>query len=126
MTRLLLDTGVLLDWAVEPKLLRDEARIAIADGRAQVFVSAASAWEIAIKRSLGKLKAPADLASLVKANRFTELPVKLRHAESAGNLPMRHGDPIDRLLIAQAKAENLTLVTRDEALRGYGAPTLAA
>ncbi len=126
MTRLLLDTCVLLDWAVDPKLLRDDARIAIADGRSQVFVSAATGWEIAIKRTLGKLRSPADVTSLLKANRFLELAVSMAHAEATGNLPMHHRDPFDRLLIAQAKAENLTFVTRDQAIRRYDVATLAA
>lgn len=126
MTRYLLDTCVLIDWAVDPKRLRDEGRIAIADGRSHVFVSAASAWEMAIKAMLGKLKAPADLSSLLQANRFVELSITLQHAVLTGELPMHHKDPFDRLLIAQARSESLTIITRDDTIGRYDVPTLAA
>lgn len=126
MTGFLLDTCVLIDWAIDPRRLQNEARITIADARSHVFVSAATAWEISIKRSLGKLKAPGDVTALLKADRFLELAVSVRHAELTGILPMHHKDPFDRLLIAQAQAEKLTLITRDETMRSYDVPMLAA
>lgn len=126
MSRLLLDTCVLIDWAVDPKRLREEARIAIADGRAHVFVSAASAWEISLQRWLGKLRAPNDLSALLKANRFLELAITVPHTELAAELPWRHKDSFDRLLIAQAQAEQLTIVTRDEVFGRYEVPVMSA
>lgn len=126
MMRFLLDTCVLIDWAVDPKRLRDEARIAIAEGRSQVLVGAATAWEIAIKTSLGRLKAPRELVPLLHANRFLELAITVRHAELTAALPMYHEDPFDRLLIAQTGAEGLTLVTRDQTIQRYDVLTLAA
>ena len=126
MTRFLLDTCVLIDWAIDPRRLRNQARIAIANGRSQVFVSAATAWEIAIKTSLGKLHAPRELTPLLSANRFLELAITLRHTELLAELPPHHKDPFDRLLIAQAIAEGLTLITRDDVIQQYNALTLAA
>jgi PIN domain nuclease of toxin-antitoxin system len=126
--RLLLDTHALLWWLGEPERLRPEAREAIAAPRALVYVSAASAWEIAIKLGLGKLVVPPDvrtwLPDALAATRFTPLPVTIEHALGVEQLPSHHADPFDRLLIAQALAEQLTLVTRDPSFRPYGAPLL--
>src|SRR5690349_7447011 len=113
MTNLLLDTCSLIQWANDPKQLKDEARIAIANGRSRVFVSAATAWEIAIKVKIGKLEKLPSIQGLLKANRFIELPVLISHTEETAMLPMIHRDPFDRLLIAQAGCNSLTLVTSD-------------
>ena len=122
---LLLDTHVLLWWlADEP--LSDDARAAISDGRTAVRVSAASAWEIAIKKALGKLQAPDDLPEQLERHRFQPLPITVQHGLAVADLPLLHGDPFDRMLAAQARLESLTLVTRDERLAAYGVPTLAA
>src|SRR5690349_10692949 len=102
MTRLLLDTCTLIHWATNPKLLKDEARIAVANGRAFVFVSAVTAWEIAIKTRLGKLGETPPIAELLRDNRFTELAITVAHAEETRELPLIHHDPFDRLLVAQA------------------------
>lgn len=126
MSGLLLDTCTLIHWATNPKLLRDEARIAIANGRSIVFVSAATAWEIAIKTKLGKLEETPPLAKLLKDNRFTEFAITIAHAEATRELPLIHRDPFDRLLIAQARSESLTLVTGDTEILKYDVPTLAA
>jgi PIN domain nuclease of toxin-antitoxin system len=91
-----------------------------------VFVSAASVWEIAIKRSLGRLEAPDNLGEEVRKAGFIELPVTIRHGELAARLPPHHGDPFDRMLVAQAQAEGLVLVTRDRVLGQYAVPTLTA
>ena len=124
--RLLLDTHALLWWLDEPELLQEEARLAIANGRNGVFVSAVSFLEIAIKEALGKLDAPPDLAGCLEACRFAELPLTVAHAGALRSLPPVHRDPFDRALIAQAKAEGLTLVTRDATIRRYDVPLLAA
>jgi PIN domain nuclease of toxin-antitoxin system len=126
VSRYLLDTHALILWALAPSHLDQEARIAIADGRADVVVSAASAWEIAIKRRTGKLDAPSDLRSLLVANRFQSLPITFEHAEATQLLPFHHKVPFDRLLIAQAQVERLVLITRDAEIRRYDVQTLAA
>ena len=84
-------------------------------------MSAASAWEVAIKIALGKLRIPGPFAAAVEASRFGELAITFRHAALAGALPAHHSDPFDRMLVAQAMSENLTLVTHDRAFSPYGA-----
>jgi PIN domain nuclease of toxin-antitoxin system len=121
--RLLLDTHALLWWLADNRKLGRRAREAIADPRATVWVSAASAWEIAIKVALGRLELPEApevcLPREIEQNHFTPLPVTLEHALAVASLPAHHADPFDRLLIAQAQIENLTLVTADEAFAPY-------
>jgi PIN domain nuclease of toxin-antitoxin system len=126
MQRLLLDTHVFLWWLADSAELSDSARKAIADERNEVFVSAASGWEISIKRATGKLKAPDNLDALVEESGFTPLPITFFHGEQAGALPVHHKDPFDRMLIAQAQAEGLLIVTRDPWIPRYGIKTLAA
>ena len=105
MQRLLLDTHVLL-WALEDSPeLGEKARRAVIDPRNEVFVSAINVWEITIKRSLGKLRGLDNLTTTVEDTGFTQLPITLFHAEQAGNLPMHHRNPFDRMLVAQAQAE---------------------
>ena len=126
MQRLLLDTHTLL-WAIEDNPgLNADARSAIVDPLNDVFVSAASVWEIAIKRSLGRLEAPDNLGEEVSKAGFIELAVTIRHGELAARLPPHHGDPFDRMLVAQAQAEGLVLVTRDRVLAQYAVNTLTA
>ena len=126
MMRLLLDTHALL-WALaEPTKLSGQAFDAVADERNDVFVSAVSAWEIAIKRALGKLLAPDDLETGIASQGFSPLHITFHHAEVAGALPRHHANPFDRMLVAQAQAEGLTLVTRDAHIPLYGVRTLAA
>ena len=126
MPRLLLDTHVLL-WALEDsRALSVDARQSIADTRNEVFVSAVSIWEMAIKRSLGKLRAPDNLADTVQEAGFAALPITLAHAEQAGMLPPHHRDPFDRMLVAQALAEGLVLVTDDALIPKYGVRTMLA
>jgi PIN domain nuclease of toxin-antitoxin system len=123
--KLLLDTHVLLWWLDDDARLDTSAAdaIAVAD---IVVVSAASAWEIAIKQAIGKLSGPGDLTAELATNGFTELPVTVAHALAAGVLPAHHSDPFDRMLVAQARLEGLTLVTRDERLADYGIAHLRA
>ena len=126
MPRLLLDTHVLL-WALEDsQALSADARRSITDTRNEVFVSAASIWEMAIKRSLGKLRAPDNLADTVQEAGFAALPITLAHAEQAGMLPPHHRDPFDRMLVAQALEEGLVLVTDDAHIPKYGVRTMPA
>jgi PIN domain nuclease of toxin-antitoxin system len=124
--RLLLDTHTVLWSLSSPAQLTADARAAIEDGRNEVLVSAASAWEIAIKRALGRLKAPDDLTSAMEAAVFAALPITIPHALAAGALPPHHRDPFDRMLIAQARLEDLTIVTRDPRFARYGVPTVPA
>jgi len=123
--RLLLDTRALLWWLADEGL-EAEARDAIADPAHSVFVSAVSAWEISIKKALGKLAAPADLEHQVHMSGFLPLPVSIAHGMAAGQLLRHHDDPFDRMLIAQAQAESLTIVTRDKRFSDNGVALLAA
>jgi PIN domain nuclease of toxin-antitoxin system len=123
---LLLDTHVLLWWFNEPEALTQQAVAAIADETNVVYVSAATIWEAGIKQSLGKLRGAEDLVARVREQRLDELPVELEHAAAAARLPAHHNDPFDRMLIAQAQAERLTLVTRDPRLQAYAVPLLPA
>ena len=123
--RLLLDTHALLWWLADEGLTTP-ARDAIADPGNVVMVSAASAWEISIKKALGKLAAPDDLEHQVLASGFLPLQISLAHGVAAGRLERYHEDPFDRMLIAQARAEGLTIVTRDKRFDEYGVPLLPA
>ena len=118
--RLLLDTHVLLWWLVDDRRLGTQARALISNADNSVYVSAASAWEISIKRALGKLKAPSSLDGSVEEAGFEKLPIGFQHAERAGSLPPLHSDPFDRMLIAQALLEDLLLVTADKSFARYG------
>ncbi len=122
--RLLLDTHALIWWD-EGTGLNKAAQKAIRDAD-QVFVSAASAWEIASKASLGRIDPRRSFAEAIEENGFEELPVLVRHATAVSSLPWHHRDPFDRLLIAQAQVDRLTIVTRDPAFAAYGTPTLPA
>jgi len=127
--KLLLDAHALI-WALfEPEHLAEAARREIVDPDNDVYVSAATAWEIAIKAGLGKLPAPPPdlqdwLPNRLTADRFVPLPVALEHALSVERLPSHHRDPFDRLLIAQASAEGMSIVTRDPAFGRYDVPLL--
>ncbi len=124
MSRLLLDTHTLLWWLSDVERLSEETHATIADPHNDVFVSAITGWEIAVKRAKGRLVAPDNLSVLVEEKGFTHLPLTFQHAEQAGRLPMHHRDPFDRFLIAQARAEGLILVTRDGHIRQYDVPIM--
>jgi PIN domain nuclease of toxin-antitoxin system len=124
-SRLLLDTHVFLWWRGEPSRLAPEARDSIATADL-VFVSVASAWEAAIKVALGRLDLPDTVEAGVLASGFEKLLITFSHAEHAAQLPPHHRDPFDRMLVAQARAEGLTLVTHDGLLEPYDVQILWA
>ena len=122
----LLDTHVLL-WALAADRRLTAGTVeALQDPANDVLVSAASAWEIAIKRSLGKLQAPDDLEEQLARSQIRPMAITVQHALVAGGLERHHVDPFDRMLIAQALVEGLTVVTRDVRFRAYGVPVLPA
>jgi PIN domain nuclease of toxin-antitoxin system len=119
--RLLLDTHTFL-WAADGRLDRNtRAAMEAADA---VSVSAATIWEIGIKRALGKLQAPEDVIEHSDESGFERLPITFEHAREAGRLPLLHGDPFDRILVAQARVEGLTLASADAAIKQYDVPVL--
>lgn len=122
--RLLLDTHIFLWWDRQLRRVPRTLRAAIEEPANEIFVSVASVWEIAIKRASGKLDFAAPIVDTVDALGFELLPITGAHAEHAGTLPRHHGDPFDRLIVAQAALEGLVLGTNDTALRHYEVPTL--
>ena len=123
--RLLLDTHALI-WALsEPRRIPKYATERLEDPDTVVYASAASTWEIAIKATLGKIEVDLDeLQREVRNTGFTELSISVEHALRLRELPAHHRDPFDRILVAQALEEGLTLVTHDSVLRRYPAPIL--
>jgi PIN domain nuclease of toxin-antitoxin system len=105
--------------AGEPHRIGAKAREAIGGGDNEILISAVVIWEVAIKRRLGKLDAPADLLARLERADVDLLPITARHADRVGSLPMHHQDPFDRLLVAQADTEGLTLASADDAMRRY-------
>ena len=120
---LLLDTNVFLWWDAASPDLAAACRAAIADPSNRIFVSAASVWEIGIKRRTGKLAFSGSAVDAVRKNGFLELPILGRDAELAAALDWKHADPFDRLLVAQAQLGSLTLATADKVIRGFGGVT---
>jgi PIN domain nuclease of toxin-antitoxin system len=121
---LLLDTHVLLWWLQDDPRLGPRTTQTIA-GSGAVAASAASVWEIGIKRATGRLKAPADIGAIIEAQGFQPLAITFAHATEAGALPPFHADPFDRMLVAQARTEGLVLVTADPKISRYDVPTMA-
>ncbi|HXP84379.1 MAG TPA: type II toxin-antitoxin system VapC family toxin [Bryobacteraceae bacterium] len=121
--RLLLDTNILLWWLTDDLRLSKADRTLITDAAA-VFVSPVSAWEIEIKKAIGKLSAPDDLDAAIRRSNLSPLDVTVAHAIAAGRLPRHHRDPFDRMLVAQAAMESLTLVTSDAILKAYQVPVI--
>jgi len=117
--KVLLDTHILLWWLADDEHLPGRAAATIADPDTEVVVSAASAWEIAIKQAAGRLDTPEDLLDAVAANDFGTLAITADHAMAAGRLPAHHADPFDRMLIAQAQIEGFTLVSVDRRFSEY-------
>lgn len=125
--RILLDTHVWLWWFAGDRKLGHEA-LALIKRAAEVRFSAASAWEISIKRTLGKLvmRDELDIALELERDGFSELPVSVAHAAALQTLPSLHRDPFDRMLVAQAQIEGLTVVTADDTIAKYGIPVVDA
>ncbi|GAA0310677.1 PIN domain-containing protein [Kineococcus aurantiacus] len=119
MTALLLDTRVLLWWLSGDERLPGRMRVAVADGENEVFVSAASAWEMSIEAALGELTVPDGLREELQQRGFSELPVTVDDGLAAGALPRHHDDPFDRVLIAQASRRGLRLLTLDRRFGDY-------
>ena len=122
----LLDTHVLLWWLDANPTLAERANSTIADGNNLVFVSAAVIWEIRIKQALGKLVIPSNFRQVLGRQPFEMLAITAEHAHAVGDLPAHHRDPFDRMLIAQAKVERLTMVTRDAIITEYKIPIIKA
>jgi PIN domain nuclease of toxin-antitoxin system len=120
---LLLDSNVLLWWLDASPRLSRPARTAIQQS-AMTFVSVVTVWEIGIKMSLGKLEFRGDMEQQLALNRFVALDITVPHAVAAANLPRHHRDPFDRMLVAQAALESLTLVTSDAVLKAYDVPMI--
>jgi len=122
--RVLVDSHIAVWWLDDPARLAPRAREVIVDPDNEVFLSAASVWELGLKIARGKLLMPADFVAVLRADGFSDLPVTVDHAEASLRLPRHHGDPFDRLLIGQAIEEGLVLVTRDAAIFDYEVPAL--
>ncbi|MEV1292535.1 type II toxin-antitoxin system VapC family toxin [Pseudonocardia sp. NPDC049635] len=124
--RLLLDSHVVLWWLAGDERLGTAATEAIADGGNDAVVSVATLWELAVKQSIGKLVIDGDLRDQFEVEGFDELPILGTHAAEVGVLPLHHRDPFDRMLVAQARVERLTLVTADLRLTAYDVDLLTA
>lgn len=122
--KLLLDTHAALWWLSDDERFSPEAARYLTDDTNQILLSAAVVWEVAIKRSLGKLQAPEDFAPTLLGAGAQGLAVTLDHAAGVEHLPWHHRDPFDRLLVAQASIERAAVVSRDELLRPYGVPLI--
>ena len=121
---LLIDTHILLWWLDDSSRLPPKAATAIADLGNLLFVSAAVIWEIRIKQVIGKLTIAPTFYRVIQQEGFETLPISADHAYAVGELPLIHRDPFDRLLIAQARIERLTIVTHDPVFKRYDVPLL--
>jgi PIN domain nuclease of toxin-antitoxin system len=118
--KLLLDTHILLWWLEDNPLLPESLRKLIRDPENTIFISAVALWEIWLKQSLGKLKLPPNFKELLELEEFENLPLTARQVAAVASLPWHHRDPFDRMLVAQAQVERLTLLSVDEDLPAYG------
>lgn len=126
MKRVLLDTHALLWWLNGSQQLGKNSIETISNQDNEIFVSAASIWEIAIKKKKGLLEAPGDFDSIITEEGFKHLPISSYHAEQAGELELHHKDPFDRMLVAQAQAEGLILMTNDNEIPKYSVKVINA
>jgi PIN domain nuclease of toxin-antitoxin system len=127
VTQVLLDTHALVWWLEEKEKLSSKARAVISDPETVVFVSAASAWELAIKTRIGKFNCPQlvrNLSRAIQAEDFVELPISIAEALRAGSLRGAHSDPFDRMLVAQAQSKDIPVVSVDKCFDDYGVPRL--
>ena len=118
--KLLLDTHLILWWVGDSPKLHADGRALIADAGNTIFISAVSLWEIRLKHSIGKLRLPADFDTKIRGEYFEDLSLTSAHTTRIATMPWHHRDPFDRMLIAQAQAESLTLLTADRHLAAYG------
>lgn len=123
--RFLLDTHILLWWLGDDQRLSVEVREIIGNPENFIFVSAATVWEMSIKKSLGKLSVPSDLLEKLKENNFEVLNITAVHGLKVEDLPHHHKDPFDRMLIAQTLVEGLTLISGDTKFKLYDVPLLS-
>jgi PIN domain nuclease of toxin-antitoxin system len=124
--KLLLDTNALIWTFADPTRFSTYVADTIQDESNEVYVSVVSAWEIGVKRAKGKLDLPGDMEAMVAEKKFTSLPLSMRHGLAVESLPPEHHDPFDRMLVAQAQMEGLTLVTSDRTMRRYPIAVLPA
>lgn len=124
--RLLLDTQVLIWSLLEPDRLHPTARDAIQDGANELFLSIVTPWEIAIKKSRGRLDPPDDLDAQLAAKHISLLPISLQHTRAVESLPHHHRDPFDRMLVAQAQTDGLTILTSDRKIAEYQVAVMRA
>lgn len=126
MSGYLLDTHVLLWWLTEPDRLPAQARTVIADTTNPIYVSAAAIWEMAIKKSIGRLEMPSNLLEVLEQERIGVLAVQAVHALRVADLPLHHQDPFDRMQVAQVELEAMTLITHDQQIQRYDVPVMKA
>ncbi len=127
--RVLIDSAALIWWFVDDPRLGDQAAAIIEDPGTEAFVSVASVWEIAVKRATGRIRevdGESEIPDWLIAGLMYDLPIKMSHALAAAALPRHHGDPFDRLIVAQARIEGMLLLTPDKALRQYDVPLIDA
>lgn len=124
--KILLDSHFLLWWLDDSAELGAVARKVIAEPENLVFFSAVSLWELRIKEGLGKVVLPPNLREVLALEQFESLSVNVRHTDELKDLPLHHRDPFDRMLIAQARVEGLTLLTRDKFIPHYEVEVLTA
>jgi PIN domain nuclease of toxin-antitoxin system len=122
--KILLDTHIFLWWNGHASLIVPPLRTAIAEPDNEIYVSAASVWEIGIKRAVGKLDFVGGTVAAIRGHGFQLLPITGEHAERAGALPRHHNDPFDLMLVAQAEVEGLVVGTQDPKVRTYGIAVL--
>jgi len=120
----LLDTHIILWWLTDPNQIAPKARKIISDRKQKIYLSSASFWEMAIKKSIGKLTLPNNILEILIQTGFELLPITTQEALSVADLPLLHMDPFDRMLIMQAKLNDLVFITRDEKLTDYPIITL--
>lgn len=120
----LLDTHILLWWLTDPKLIIPKASKIISDKENTIFFSSASLWEMAIKKSLGRLILPSNIAEILQTEGFQIMPIGHEEALGVSDLPQLHQDPFDRMLVIQAKLHNCILITRDKHIMDYPVITI--
>jgi len=120
----LLDTHIILWWLTNPKQIAPKASKIISDTENNIFISCASFWEMAIKKSLGRLTLPRNMVEILRTESFQILPVDHEEALGVSDLPKIHQDPFDRMLVMQAKLHNCVLITRDKNMMDYPVITL--